>query len=186
MKVEVFEVTRPNRRITIMIAVITVLVAFFAWGIVKYAISQRVSTVGDQAPNIQANTVSSTSFQLQSLQGEPVFLNYFTPWCQPCIQETPDLVQFAKQYDSRIHVVMIDRGDGPLMVKSYINKYHLPSTVTVLLDPYNRWSHPFGVTGQPETFLINGNGKIVAHLIGPLSEQEMVTAAKKAGMDVQG
>lgn len=152
------------------------------WLVIAYIRNHKVAVVGDPAPDIQTTTVSFQSFELKSLRGEPVFLNYFTPWCQPCIEETPDIIQFAKQYGNRIHMVMIDRGDGLGLIREYINKYHLPTDITVLQDPNNDWSQPFGVTGQPETFFIRSNGIIASHLIGPLTETQMIQYAKAAGM----
>lgn len=171
-----------RHQLIITIAIVAGLVLIFSWIVAKYIQSQKVAGVGDQAPDIKTTTVSSTAFTLSSFQGEPIFIDYFAPWCQPCIQETPDLVQLADQYGNRIHIVMMDRGDGAPYVRSYVRRYKLPSSITVLLDPNNHWSQVFGVTGQPETILVNGNGKIVSHLIGPLSLQQMVSAAKRAGM----
>ncbi|WDL98801.1 TlpA family protein disulfide reductase [Alicyclobacillus sp. ALC3] len=176
------EVHVSRRRLIIPIAVMAVLVVLSTWIVAKYIQNQKVAGVGDQAPDITTTTISSTPFALSSLRGEPVFIDYFAPWCQPCIQETPDLVRFAERYGNRIHIVMVDRGDGVPYVRSYVRHYQLPSSITVLLDPNNHWSHAFGVIGQPETILVNGNGKIVSHLIGPMSLQRMVSAAEHAGM----
>lgn len=168
-----------------VIAAIILLIVFSAlgtWLVIAYNRSLKVAAVGDLAPDIQTPTVTFQSFDLNSLRGEPVFLNYFTPWCVPCQQETPDIIQFAKQYGNRIHLVMIDRGDPVNMIRDYINKYHLPADITVLQDPNNDWSQPFGVTGQPETFFIRSNGIIASHLIGPLTEAQMIQYAKAAGM----
>lgn len=138
--------------------------------------------VGQAAPNIQTATVGGQTFSLNSIQGEPVMLDFFTPWCPPCIQETPDLVSFAKQYGAHIHVVLIDRGDETNLVRNYVRKYAIPDNVTVLLDAKNYWSAPYGVTGQPETFFITASGTVIRHTVGPLTEAQMVLYAKGAGM----
>lgn len=140
--------------------------------------------IGGVAPDIQATTVNGKAFTLDSFRGKPVLLNFFTPWCPPCIEETPDLSAFAKQYGNKVHVVMIDRGDGEGLVQQYVAKYHLPKSITVLLSPYDNWSPRYGVTGQPETFFITSNGNVADHLIGPLTESQMIHYAKTVGLNV--
>ncbi|QQE78456.1 TlpA disulfide reductase family protein [Alicyclobacillus sp. SO9] len=135
---------------------------------------------GQTVPNVRTTTVAGTSFELDSLRGEPVFLNFFAPWCPPCIEETPDLITFAKKHGEKVHVVMVDRGDSKALVVQYIKKYHLPDSITVLLDPNNSWTPVFGITGQPETLFITSHGKLVKHVIGPLTLQQMETDMKLA------
>lgn len=175
---------RPAPNVIAAIVISAAIAILAGWALFAYNRSLKVAVVGDVAPNIKTTTITFQMFQLQSLRGEPVFLNYFTPWCIPCQQETPDIIKFAKQYGNRIHMVMIDRGDSPNMIRDYIQKYHLPSNIAVLQDGDNNWSAPFGVTGQPETFFIRSDGIIASHLIGPLTEQQMVQYGIAAGMSV--
>lgn len=150
--------------------------------ILVYAKREMPVRIGDVAPNIKTVTVHGQPFALNTLRGRPILLDFFTPWCPPCIAETPDLISFSKKYGKVVDVVLIDRGDGTGLVQQYIQKYHVPSEVTVLLDPRNRWSPPYGVTGQPETFFITPNGTIVSHTVGPLSEGQMVQYALASGI----
>jgi len=171
-----------RRQIILAVVVGSVMLILMSWITFRYIKGSRFAKIGDIAPDIQTTTLSGQSFSLDSLRGQPILLNFFTPWCPPCIQETPDLSLFAKEYGSKVHVVLIDRGDGSLLVSSYVNKYHLPKSITVLLNTNDIWSQPYGVTGQPETFLIRPNGVIAYHLIGPLTEPQMVQLAQLSGM----
>lgn len=171
-----------RRQIILAVVVGSVMLILMSWITFRYIKGSRFAKIGDIAPDIQTTTLSGQSFSLDSLRGQPILLNFFTPWCPPCIQETPDLSLFAKEYGSKVHVVLIDRGDGSLLVSSYVNKYHLPNSITVLLNTNDIWSQPYGVTGQPETFLIRPNGVIAYHLIGPLTEPQMVQLAQLSGM----
>lgn len=132
------KISRRNMVISIVFTVLTVILGYYVWQYAKYVTPVKV---GDTAPNIKAVTVKGHPFELDKLQGEPVFLNFFTPWCPPCIQETPDLIKFSEEYGRRIHVVMIDRGDDDVLVQQYVKKYHLPrseaaSPVLLLTSPY--------------------------------------------------
>lgn len=172
------------RRGATIFAVAGVILLGFIYLVVQYSRFNTPVGIGDTAPNIQERTVSGQSFSLEALRGKPVLLNFFTTWCQPCIEETPDLISFAKQYGNDIHVVMIDRGEGPVMVQQYVSKYHIPSNITVVLSPDDKWSSRYGVTGQPETFFITADGTVTSHLIGPLTESQMLSYAKAAGLSM--
>lgn len=171
-----------TRRSVIAITVALFMMVVFGYFIARNWKHNTPVEVGQMAPGIQATAVNGQAFSLARLKGEPVLLDFFTPWCQPCIQETPELVSFAKQYGNQIHVVLIDRGDGTGFVRSYVQQYGIPGDVTVLLDPSDYWSAPYGVTGQPETFFLTSSGTVVRHTVGPLTSIQMVEYAKEAGL----
>lgn len=162
-----------RRGIILTISLIGLLAAI-GYGVWTYASYETPVKIGDIAPNIIATSTTGEHFQLDSLRGQPVLLNFFTPWCPPCIQETPALIAFAKKYGNQIHVVLIDRGDDFTLVRNYVSQYQFPTNVTVLFSPNDHWSPPYGVTGQPETFFIQSSGQISRHIIGPLTENQMI------------
>jgi len=54
--------------------------------------------------------------------------------------------------------------DGRKAVKPFVDKFGL--TFPVLLDTRGEVGQKFGVTGYPETFIIDKDGKVLAHYIG--------------------
>jgi cytochrome c biogenesis protein CcmG/thiol:disulfide interchange protein DsbE len=136
---------------------------------------------GEAAPDIQGKTWSGADFSLHALRGEPVLLDFFTTWCPPCLDETPDMMAFAAAHRGEIRVVLVDRGEARAAVASYVARFHVPDDVTVVLDEGNRWSAPYGVTGQPEAFFIAADGRVVQHTLGPLSRVQMEAGARAAG-----
>ena len=55
--------------------------------------------------------------------------------------------------------------DGGAAVAPFVQELGL--TFPILLDPEARLSPRYGVTGYPETFIIDRNGHVVNHVIGP-------------------
>lgn len=133
------------RRTVWILAVAAMVLMGLIYHIIRGARFNTPVKIGGTLPDIQAQTVGGQSFTLDTLRGQPILLNFFTPWCQPCIQETPDLVAFDKKYGKDIHVVMIDRGDDPVLVQHYVSQYHLPKNITVLLSQdevvFSIWSN---------------------------------------------
>ena len=100
-------------------------------------------------------------------------LDFFAPWCPPCQAEMPDINRFATSHRGQVQVVLMDRGDSTTLIQEFLAKYAVNPDIRVLTNDPDAWSAPYGVTGQPETFFINAAGKIVAHVLGPLTERQM-------------
>ncbi|HWK37109.1 redoxin family protein [Sphingomonas sp.] len=102
-------------------------------------------------------------------QGQPRLLNVFASWCVPCIAEAPQLMAL-KQAGARIDAVAVR--DTPANVARFLNRYG---------DPYERIGDDkasqvqlaLGSSGVPETFVIDGKGRIVAQHIGEIRADEV-------------
>jgi peroxiredoxin len=122
---------------------------------------------GDRAAEFSLHDLNGNTVSLTSLRGKVIFLNIWATWCEPCREEMPSMEtlynEFKGNKDFVILAVSQDRG-GKDAVKSYIDKngYHFH----VLLDPDNKLSDSYDVSGVPETFIIDRHGRIVAHHMG--------------------
>lgn len=96
--------------------------------------------------------------------GEVTLVNFWASWCPPCRQEHPVLAELAAQ---GVRVAGIDKDDTTPDALDYLARYGDPYFAGAT-DPNGRVSIDWGVTGQPETFLIDGEGKVLARIAGPL------------------
>lgn len=103
------------------------------------------------------------------LKGRVSLVNIYGSWCIACVQEHPYLMQLKKQGLVPIHG--IDWRDDPLEGAKWLQKHG---------DPYDRvGSDPapgraavdFGVTGAPETFVVDAGGVIRYKHIGPITPE---------------
>lgn len=104
--------------------------------------------------------------RLSQLKGKVVFLNVWTTWCPPCRKEMPTMQALYRQLqDQDFMMLAVSQDvDGRKTVRSYLEEggYTFP----VLLDVRGEVGKKYGVTGYPETFLIDRQGMIVHHHIG--------------------
>jgi peroxiredoxin len=104
---------------------------------------------------------------LGDLHGKIVFLNVWATWCGPCREEMPSIETLYDDFkDNKDLVILAVSQDtqGRSAVKPYVEKngYHFE----VLLDPENKVGESYDVGGVPETFIIDRDGRIVAHHMG--------------------
>jgi peroxiredoxin len=101
-------------------------------------------------PNLRGDYV-----RLSDYRGKVVFLNIWATWCPPCREEMPSmesLYQRLKGRDFEMLAVSIDR-EGEKVVRPFAAKYGL--TFPALLDPDSKTSRLCGLTGIPESFIID-------------------------------
>ena len=122
---------------------------------------------GDLAPVFLLPNLDGNLVHLGSFKGKVIFLNLWATWCPPCVQEMPwmeSVYRNLKGVDFEMLAVNIDKG-GREIVRSFMEKYSL--TLPVLLDPDQKVAALYGITGVPETFIINKRGIVDLKIIGP-------------------
>ncbi len=103
------------------------------------------------------------------LEGRGVtLLNVFASWCGGCRYEHPLLMQIAK--DKRVNLVAINWKDRPRMGAGWIAQYGNPYA-QIGEDMSGRTGIDLGVTGLPETFVIDGEGRVRYRLAGPMTPE---------------
>jgi cytochrome c biogenesis protein CcmG/thiol:disulfide interchange protein DsbE len=111
---------------------------------------------------------------LGSLAGRPVVLNFWASWCPPCQAEAPILERVWERYRARGVLIMgLDtqdvREDGVRFAHDYETTY--PS----VRDGSDRVRDAYGLTGLPETYLIDAQGRVALHIAGPITQLEQLT-----------
>lgn len=129
--------------------------------------------IGKAAPNFTLSLLSAhgaSTLSLASLKGKPVMLNMWNSTCVPCIAEAPLLQKQWTQAKSQGVVFLgVDYQDVPSDGLHFLSQYNV--TYPNVLDATGSVAINYGVTGTPETFFINRQGIVVAHVIGELTQQ---------------
>ena len=138
-------------------------------------------------PNAQGENgpipgLSSAAFKT----GKVSVLNVWATWCAPCVAEYPLLIELSQQ---GIPIYGIYYKDKPEAARRFLATHGNPFRA-IGADESGFTAIDFGVYGVPETFVIDGDGKIAFRYPGPLSQEviegKIMPAIKKAGQTAGG
>ncbi len=111
----------------------------------------------------------SPNLKSAELQGKGLTLvNVFGSWCVSCRYEHPLLMRISK--DKRFTLVGIDWKDVPEDGLQYLSTYGDPYAL-IGKDEAGRTAIDLGVSGAPETFVVDAKGRVRLRVPGPLSPE---------------
>jgi cytochrome c biogenesis protein CcmG/thiol:disulfide interchange protein DsbE len=126
---------------------------------------------GRSAPDFTLTMFDGSTFHLADQRGKIVVVNFWASWCPPCRDEMPLLTTAAGQLDSDVVLVGVNVWDQKDDAQSFADYYQVNYPIA---EDGGSMAVDFGVTGVPETFVIDGNGKIIARLPGPITSVQQL------------
>lgn len=126
----------------------------------------KVATVGHPPPDFTLVDRQGKTWTLSELKGQVVFVNFWATWCAPCREEMPSMQRlFSLLPKDSFKMLAILNSDNPALADSFAAK--LGITMPILDDQKNVVGPQYGLTGLPETFIIDKQGVLREKFIGP-------------------
>ncbi len=101
--------------------------------------------------------------------GQVTLVNFWASWCPPCRAEHPLLAELAAE---GVTVHGINYKDDPAKAAAFLAELGNPYT-HLGADRTGRNAIDWGVYGVPETYVIDGEGRILGRIAGPVTRQNM-------------
>ena len=119
------------------------------------------------APDFVVSDLQGRTVRLSALRGKVVLVNLWTTWCPPCVEEMPSMERLHARLagDDFVLLAVSEDEEGRRVVQPFVERLKL--SLPIFLDPDRQVGDRYGVTGYPETFVIDRNGYIVERVIGP-------------------
>jgi thiol-disulfide isomerase/thioredoxin len=110
--------------------------------------------------------------RLADLRGQVVLLNFWATWCGPCRIEMPE---FEKVYnahkDDGLTILAVNNAETPAQVQEFRNQLSL--TFPLLMDENGSIQNIYGIVSYPSTYVLDGEGAIIARHFGPLTANQI-------------
>lgn len=171
------EVSRAALRHKVLSAVIAVCVAgsLIAIGVVGSASGQAASGQAARPAPVAAPAFSlpvlgdesGRQVALSKYQGQPLIVNFFASWCEPCQTETPLLAKFYRTAQSKVALVGLDENDTVGNATSFTRADGV--SYPVGWDPHFTVASAYGVNALPQTFFLNARHQIVDRVFGAVT-----------------
>jgi cytochrome c biogenesis protein CcmG, thiol:disulfide interchange protein DsbE len=137
--------------------------------------------VGSPALPFDLKSLEGKSVGLTSFRGQPVVVNFFASWCDPCREEMPLINELAsKGVKDGYSVLGIAVEDSRAAVTEFAKESRL--VFPIALDLNSTVKRAYRIFGPPATFFIDGQGIIRDIVLGPITAERAREAMKKIGI----
>jgi DsbE subfamily thiol:disulfide oxidoreductase len=144
------------------------------WGPGHGTVTQSTGRLlpGQPAPNFTLNLLDGSTLAFSDLNGQIALLNFWATWCAPCEDELPDLQAIWDEYQNQgVTLVGVAVQEEKVEIQEMLSR--LGVTYPQGIDPEERIAAAYGITGVPETFIIDSQGKLAYVHIGPVNAEEL-------------
>ncbi len=116
---------------------------------------------------------------LDGFRGRAVVVNFWASWCAPCREEAPLLEAAWREHRGRGLVVLgVDARDLAADGRAFVREFAL--TYPNVYDGPGKIADSFGLTGVPETYFVDREGRVVHLVSGPLTEVSIEEGIERA------
>jgi cytochrome c biogenesis protein CcmG/thiol:disulfide interchange protein DsbE len=168
--------SQSNRLLYLLpLLTLVIMAGFFGWSLLSGRDPASIGSVMVNrpapplsAPPLREGEPALTSDLLKT--GKPVLLNFFASWCTPCLAEHPLLLRLKER--EGVTIVGIAWKNKPEEARAWLKRLGDPFT-DVGTDYEGKLSLDWGLSGVPETYLIDASGIVRLHYHAPITERDL-------------
>jgi peroxiredoxin len=143
---------------------------------------QKALVVGATFPDFEEKDLAGKPLSIANYKGKVVLIDFWATWCGPCIGELPNVLKtYEKHHSKGFEIIGISLDKDEAALTGFIKKRNM--SWPQFFDGkgwQNKLAEKYGIVSIPATFLLDGEGKIVARdLRGEALEAEVAKLAAK-------
>jgi cytochrome c-type biogenesis protein CcmF len=126
--------------------------------------------VGERAPDFNVDLLDGSTLSRSELRGQVSVINFWSPDCQPCEDELPDLQTIWEEYQNKgVAFLGVSFPDLEAGTREMVSEFGItyPNGLDAVMPV------DYGITGVPETFVIGPQGSVVYVHIGPVTADRL-------------
>jgi thiol-disulfide isomerase/thioredoxin len=143
---------------------------------------QRTLVEGAKFPDFEEKDLEDKPLSIANYKGKVVLIDFWATWCGPCVGELPNVIKaYEKHHDQGFEIIGVNLDQDAKKLKAYTKEKNMPWQQ---FCDGKRWesklAQRYGIQSIPATFLLDGEGKIIARdLRGDDMEQALTKALAK-------
>ena len=159
----------------VVIGVAALLVGLLTYGVASQGTDTTIDAALQQGKRVPAPEgalpqLGGGSGSVRDYEGKVVLVNFWASWCPPCTSELPLLEKTQQQMAKAGGTVLgINTRDATEDAMGFVRRYDL--TFPSLRDGAGDYAEQWGLTGYPESFLLDEDGRVAAARRGPIDQQ---------------
>ncbi|MHC1779608.1 MAG: thioredoxin-like domain-containing protein [Bacteroidales bacterium] len=120
------------------------------------------SAVGKQCPPVVTkNTLDGSLFNIESLRGKYLIIDFWGTWCGPCVAGIPHMKAFREKHKDKIELLGISNDRSFDVWKNFVTKNEMNYPNILCGNGEEEFVSKFNVQGFPTKILIDPQGKIL-------------------------
>ena len=156
--------------ITLIITTAFIFISLF-FGLNKKDKTLNSPLLNKPIPEINLDSLKNEKLNESDFKKEILLVNFFASWCVPCIVEHDFLFELKKQKPIKIYG--INYKDNPINLKKWLEKLGNPYSL-IGIDDSGFAGIEWGLSGVPESFLIDKTGIIRYKVAGPIIDKKQI------------
>ena len=127
---------------------------------------------GNRAPAFTIETLAEELVSLSDLRDHVVLLNFWGTWCGPCRREMPEFQKAYEEWNAQgLEILAIAYNDTEAAMESFRDEFDL--SFSLALDESGKINETYGIQTRPSSYLIDGDGVILARHFGIMTESQL-------------
>ena len=160
----------PRWTAVIPVALLLAVAGFFGFGLTRDPSELPTMMIDRPMPEFSLQPLDETTPLLttERLKGAVSLINIFGSWCVSCAVEHPFLMELSRKGLVNLHGV--DWREEAAEGKAWLDRHGNPYQ-SVGVDADSRLAIDLGVTGAPETFVVDRDGRVRFKQVGPITPE---------------